>query len=158
ANGTGKQAFVWNGSLVGLPGLGGTFGIAARTLLSGDVIGDAFDASNQHHFVRWHNGLPIDLGPALGGQPTTNGLGQIVASGILLDGGLVALSSRVPSNFTVYDTYGINDAGQILARVFNSSSHVYSAAVLTPYDDIFVDTVLDETDAVPGDGVCRSSS
>jgi probable HAF family extracellular repeat protein len=159
SNGTSTVAFLYsNGKMISLGFPAGTDGSSAEAIDStGKLIAGALYFSNgPPHAALYNNGTWVDLGAfpgATSGNLATgvNRSAQVVGTAffpvksyhpfrpgkhvpfICRNGTLVDLNTLVSSNpgFTVTDSVGINDLGQILCNATNSSG-VQRAVMLTP--------------------------
>jgi probable HAF family extracellular repeat protein len=158
-NGTSTVAFLYsNGKMISLGFPAGTDGSSAEAIDStGKLIAGAlYFANGPSHAALYNNGTWVDLGAfpgATSGNVATgvNRTAQVVGNAffpvksyhpfrpgkhvpfIYHNGALVDLNTLGSSNpgFTITDTIGINDSGQILCNATNSSG-VQRAVMLNP--------------------------
>jgi probable HAF family extracellular repeat protein len=144
-----SRPWYWNGSLVELPGLGGTQGQANAINNSGVIVGSSTDSSGTEHAVEWSGASITDLGLFPGvtfsqanaindlgedvvGSADASGAPTFGGAALWQDGQMLLLNTLIdPNNGWRLDVAtGINDAGDIVG--FGSLNGVGRAYLLTP--------------------------
>lgn len=162
ADGSGNAFLYENGSMIDLGTIAGTGSTALAINSNGQIVGaSSFVSSDDgEHAFLYSNGQMTDLGPQDSLQSeaeSINDLGQIVGYAIVpgsdplgqygfvdSDGVMTDLNSLVdPSlGWSIIDASGINDAGQIAADGYDSTTGQADALLLTPIPEPLAPTLL----------------
>jgi probable HAF family extracellular repeat protein len=148
------HALLWqNGRAIDLGNLGGATGnIAIQINNRGQIVGQSGRSDGFVHAFLWENGVMADLGALSGSHPISQALGinekgQVVgfaqdangdeSSSIALlwqNGILTDLNSLIPADspWFLQEAFSINDRGQIVGHMFNTTTGEVHGFLATP--------------------------